>query len=842
MSEPNEPSVLDEVEGADFRSLFDFLPVGAYRSLPDGRQVRANPALVALNGYDSEAEMLAGVSDIGTEWYVDPTRREDFRRLMERDGQVTGFVSEIYRHKTRERIFISENAHAVRGRSGEILFYEGTVEEVTGRVAAEQSLRRSEEELRLLTSQVPGMLYRVLFTPDGRRRFSFVSDGVRELFGVSPEAVMADGELLNQFRHPDDPETLERQAMAAVTSDRPLDMVFRILLRDGRTKWAQMTSSVVSRSESGTERVGVILDISARAEAEAALRDRDALWKLALESTGDGVWDWNLATGEEHFSKRCLEMYGYTEADKVGLAADFDKLTHPDDLAQMQRDREAHFRGRLPSYVNEHRLRCKDGSWKWVLSRGMVIERDLQGRPLRMVGTHTDITERRQSQALIWQQANFDALTGLPNRRMLRDRLEQSILHSRRSGLRLAVLFIDLDHFKQVNDTVGHAKGDVLLIEAAARIRRCVRESDTVARLGGDEFTVVLSELSNPDRAADIARLIVAALGEAFMLDGEAAFVTASVGITLYPDDALEIEDLFKHADQALYVAKGAGRNRVSHFTPELQEAAQTRAALAKDLRRAFSEQQFVVHYQPIVELATGRVHKAEALIRWFHPQRGPVSPAVFIPIAESTGQIVEIGDWVFREAAAQVRRWRERFDPGFQLSVNKSPVQFTHAPGSQQAWFALLRELGLPGQSMVLEITESLLLDAGAGVSAQLLELRDEGVGVSLDDFGTGYSSMSYLQRYDIDYLKIDQSFVRGLGTGTKDLALCKAITVMAHELGLQVIAEGVETEAQRALLDAAGCDYAQGYLFARPMPPSDFEAWFVAAAPTAGASPSPR
>jgi diguanylate cyclase (GGDEF)-like protein/PAS domain S-box-containing protein len=830
MTAPSASGPDDMVAGADFKTLFDFLPVGAYRSLPDGRQVRANPALVALNGYASEAEMLASVSDIGTEWYVDRSRRDDFRRLMERDGRVIGFVSEIYRHHTRERIWISENAHVVRDADGRILFYEGTVEEITHRVADEVRLRRSEEELRLLTSQVPGMLYRVLFTPDGTRRFSFVSAGVSELFGVSPAAVMADGELLDSFRHPDEPAALADQAMAAVVGHHPIDLVFRIQLRDGTCKWAQMTSSTVSCSAAGTERVGVILDITARTEAEAALRNRDALWKLALESTGDGVWDWNIATGEEIFSKRCLEMYGYDASEMRSLALEFDERTHPDDRPQMERDREAHFQGLVPAYVNEHRVRCKDGSWKWILSRGMVIDRDAQGRPARMVGTHTDITERRQSQALIWQQANFDALTGLPNRRMLRDRLEQNILQSRREGLQLAVLFIDLDHFKQVNDTVGHAKGDVLLAEAATRIRHCVRETDTVARLGGDEFTVVLSELSDPNRAADIARHIVAVLGEPFVLDGEAAFVTASVGITLYPDDACEIEDLLKHADQALYVAKGAGRNRVSHFTPALQEAAQTRGALAKDLRRALAEHQFQVHYQPIVELASGRVHKAEALIRWFHPQRGLVSPATFIPIAESTGLIVEIGDWVFREAAVQAKRWRVRFDPKFQLSVNKSPVQFANARGSQQAWFDLLEELGLPGQSMVLEITESLLLDAGDGVNGQLLELRDAGVGVSLDDFGTGYSSMSYLQRYDIDFLKIDQSFVRNLAPGGKDLALCKAITVMAHELGLQVVAEGVETEPQCALLRAAGCDFAQGYLFARPMPPLAFESWIEA------------
>ena len=830
MTQPLSEEPTPSAASAEFQTLFDFLPVGAYRSTPDGRQLRANPALVRLNGYQSEAEMLAAVSDIGGEWYVLPSRREEFRALMARDGQVTGFVSEVYRHKTRERIWVSENAHELRDAGGRAVFYEGTVEEITSRIEAAQDLRRSEEEFRLLASQVPGMLYRVLVAPDHRRHFLYVSDGVRQLYGVSPEEVLADGMLLHSFRHPDDVATLNERWQSSNLSDRPLDVVFRIHPRNGGLKWVQMTTLAVSHSEAGTVRVGVILDITARAQAEEALRASDRLWKLALESTGDGVWDWNLATGEEVFSDSCLAMYGYTAKELGNHFLDLDQRTHPDDRARMLRDREAHFLGVTKAYVNEHRVQCRDGSWKWVLSRGMVIGRDAQGQPTRMVGTHTDITERKQSEALIWRQANFDALTGLPNRRMLRDRLERNIMQSRREGLRVAVLFIDLDHFKQVNDTVGHAKGDQLLIEAAHRIRSCVREVDTVARLGGDEFTVVLSELGEPARATEIAQHIVQVLGQVFLLGGDSAFVSASVGITMYPDDATDIEDLFKHADQALYVAKDAGRNRVGHFTPALQEAAQTRGALAKDLRRALAEAQFRVVYQPIIALGTDEVHKAEALIRWQHPERGLVSPAAFIPIAESTGQIVEIGDWVFRQAARQVQRWRQQFHPRFQISVNKSPVQFVNARGSQQAWFDHLKSLDLPGQSVVLEITESLLLDAGAGINEQLLELRDAGVGVSLDDFGTGYSSLSYLQRYDIDYLKIDQSFVRNLGPGGKDLALCKAIILMAHELGMKVIAEGVETAEQRELLQAAGCDFAQGYLFARPMAVDDFEAWYTA------------
>ena len=578
--------------------------------------------------------------------------------------------------------------------------------------------------------------------------------------------------------------------------------------------------------------VRTFTDVTDYVQAETAVRESEQRWKLALESTGDGMWDWYVQSGKEFLSPGLIQMYGFGKDESSNLADELDRRTHPEDRAQLELDREAHLAGLTPTYSNEHRVRCKDGSWKWVLSRGMVISRDAQGLPLRMIGTHTDITERKQSEALVWQQAHFDALTGLPNRRMLRDRLQQEIKKSKRDGLPLAVLFIDLDHFKEVNDTLGHDSGDQLLIEAARRLQHCLRESDTVARMGGDEFTVILGELADPACTERILQQILQTLATVFQLGNEQVFVSASIGVTLYPLDATEIEDLFKHADQALYVAKGAGRNRFSFFTPALQLAAQTRVRLGNDLRLALTEQQFRLVYQPIVELASGAVHKAEALIRWHHPTRGLVSPAEFIPIAESSGLIVEIGEWVFQQAAQQVQQWRHSLHADFQISINKSPVQFQHADSANRPWTEQLQARGLPGTSIVVEITEGLLLDSNASVAAQLKALHAGGIQVSLDDFGTGYSSLSYLQKFDIDFLKIDQSFVRHLVPASTDLALCKAIILMAHELGMKVIAEGVETAQQRDLLAAANCDYAQGYLFARPLPAPDFEAFMAKSA----------
>jgi PAS domain S-box-containing protein len=385
----------------DFSTLFNFLPIGAYRSLPGGQMLRANQALVALNGYASEADLLLGVRDIAREWYVDAQRRADFQCQLERDGFVRGFVSEIYRHHTRERVWVSENAHGVRDAQGRLMYYEGTVEDVTDRVHGQKALRESEEQLRLITAQLPGMVFSVFVTPEGHREYRYVSPGVRDIYGFEPEDLMRDPMLVSRYRHPDDRAILE-QDLQDIHKGGPVELggEFRIVLPDGSVKWVFRRSYTVSISPQGTHRVGVLLDITARKQAEAALHASEALWKLALESAGDGVWDWNLETGEEYFSSSIKAMFGYEEEDIAHFSTELDERTHPDDVPQMLADRQAHFEGRAPVYRNEHRVRCKDGTWKWVLSRGVAIVRDEAGRPLRMVGTHTDITEHKQAEVL----------------------------------------------------------------------------------------------------------------------------------------------------------------------------------------------------------------------------------------------------------------------------------------------------------------------------------------------------------------------------------------------------------------------------------------------------------
>lgn len=453
-----------------------------------------------------------------------------------------------------------------------------------------------------------------------------------------------------------------------------------------------------------------------------------------------------------------------------------------------------------------------------------VIRND-KGDIQRHVVMGSDITDKVRSDELIWRQANYDFLTDLPNRYMFQDRLEQEIQTSRRQESLLALLFIDLDHFKDVNDTLGHPVGDQLLVKAAERIKGCVRDSDTVARMSGDEFTVILPRLANTNDGEKVAEQIIIALAEPYSINGETIYIQASLGITFCPHDASEADQLISNADQAMYAAKAAGRNRLSYFTQSLHDEAQNRLKLINDMRSAVENRQFELHFQPIIDLATGRVSKAEALLRWNHPERGMISPAEFIPLAEETGLIVEIGDWVFREAALKAKRWCELFNTGLQVSVNMSPVQFQSDALNITDWLDYLKTLELDEKRLSVEITEGLLLNASKGVTDKLLQFRDAGIQVAIDDFGVGYSALSYLRRFDIDYLKIDQSFVRNLETEQNDLVLSEAIVIMAHKLGLKVIAEGVETEGQRCLLLEIGCDHGQGYLFSRPLPVADFE-----------------
>ncbi len=471
----------------------------------------------------------------------------------------------------------------------------------------------------------------------------------------------------------------------------------------------------------------------------------------------------------------------------------------------------------------EGEFRRKDGSVVAVNMEARSIK-GADGKVAYFEGFVEDVSLQRTFREQVWEKSNLDQLTKLPNRFMFDEKLQQEIGRASSSSEQVALLIVDLDRFKEINDTLGHHFGDKVLQNVARRIESCVHSENNLARLGGDEFAVILSGEFVVHAASTIADAVIHRLRESFQIDGETTYVSASVGIAIYPDDAPDAQNLLKKADQAMYAAKSSGRDRYSHVTKSLQEVANARLEIAKDLRTALARGQFSVVFQPIVELTSRGIAKAEALIRWNHPVRGWISPTVFIRAAEESGLICEIGEWVFAEALRWTSRWVSLGYSDLCISINKSPIEFRSQNGSTDL-LSQIHSLGLDGKNVSVEITEGILFNENAEVLNKLWSLPQDGVTLAIDDFGTGYSSLSYLHKFNIDFLKIDQSFVRDLETDPAHRALSRAIIVMAHELGLKVIAEGVETEAQGEYLRSFGCDFAQGYLYSKPLDPEAFE-----------------
>jgi len=556
----------------------------------------------------------------------------------------------------------------------------------------------------------------------------------------------------------------------------------------------------------------------------------EAFFESSIDAVVQMDFDGHI-TGWNHQAEK---IFGWS-ADEI-LDQTIDQTIVP------QRYREAHRGGvqrflktgevsLMNSLIEIHALHRDGHEFPVELSISVIDTPDLQ----EFNAYIRDISKRKHAETLIWNQANFDPLTNLPNRNLFIQKLEHEMRSCDRNNLSLALLYLNLDRFKDVNDTLGHDMGDLLLAEASNRLKKKVREVDTVARLGGDEFTIILGHIDDPLSVQRVCQQLLEALADPFQLDNEKVYVTASIGVTFYPGDSRDTEALQRNADQAMYAAKGLGRNRYHFFTPELQQRARRKREMIDDLRAAMHQSQLEIHYQPVVSMRDGSVSRAEALLRWPHPESGMISPSIFIPIAEESGLIGELGNWIFYNAVEQAGRWREQINPDFQVSFNTTPLQWVDAHDAMNEWFTYLRDAGINGQALCVEITEALLMNANDRISNRLLEFRDAGIQVSIDEFGTGYSSLAYLKQFEIDYLKIDHSFVRNLGRGQNDHALCEATIVMAHKLGIQVIAEGVETETQDQLLREIGCDFGQGFLYSKALPAAEFES-LLAAGPLTG------
>lgn len=673
---------------------------------------------------------------------------------------------------------------------------------------------QTEEALRLKTEELDTYFNNALdlfSIADLQGHFRKLNARWQQILGYSIAELT--GKPFLEFVHPEDiPAT--RDAMARLSASIPVnDFVNRYRHRDGSWRWIQWNSIAKD---------GLIYAAARDITAQKAAEDELRLAALVYQNSSEAM----MITDEHDriisINQAFTDCTGYTLAEVLGKNP---RILNSGKQSPAFYKAMWQALNSTGSWQGEIHNRRKNSEIyvEWVVIN-TVFNPD--GSVHRRVALFSDVTEKKKSAELIWFQANYDPLTHLPNRRLFIDRLQQELIKAERDHQTLGLLFIDLDRFKEVNDGLGHSMGDELLVQVAQRLCACVRKSDTVARLGGDEFTVIIAELDDNIYAETIARNILNALSQPFSLGSSVAYVSASIGIAFSPTDASQVEDLIRFADQAMYAAKNKGRNMYCHFTPAMQQNVEKHIHIAGDLRAALADRQFAVYYQPIVDLTEqDRVVKAEALIRWMHPTEGMIMPIEFIAIAEETGVINDIGDWIFREAAQQAKRWQQDYLSHFQIGVNKSPSQFHTQDLVHSGWTDYLQQLDMPRDSIVVEITEGLLLDDNHNVAKKLLHFRENGIQVAIDDFGTGYSALAYLKKFDIEYLKIDQSFTRNLAPGSSDLALCEAIIVMAHKLGIKVIAEGIETQQQRDFLAQAGCDYGQGYLFAKPMPAGEFE-----------------
>lgn len=551
------------------------------------------------------------------------------------------------------------------------------------------------------------------------------------------------------------------------------------------------------------------------------LRESENRYFLAAQGANDGLWDWDLLHHDTYYSSRWLEILGivFPEGHKPDRNCWLDRI-HPNDRDQVVRELESHLDGKTHHFQNEHRVKHTDGSYRWVLIRGLAV-RDDNGKAYRIAGSLTDITARKRTEEKLEHDAAHDALTGLPNRKRLKQCLETSIRRIKHDPKNLfAVLFIDIDRFKTINDSMGHQAGDELLLTITRKLNALVRPNDVVARLGGDEFVILVENINDREQVLQIAERILITLQQPIKILGQKIYTSASVGIAMGSGDYEKPEDLVRDADIAMYRAKTNGKGRYEVFEEGMHSGAVSLMKLEIDLRRAYEKQEFVLHYQPIVALNSEEIIGFEALVRWNHPTRGMVPPSEFIPVAEDTGLILPIGQWVLREACRQMNEWQRQHDSSRSMiiSVNLSARQIERKSLIEEI-AETLKETGLSAECLRLEITESVIMNNPEQAIISVNELREMGVRVSIDDFGTGYSSLGYLHKFPVDTLKVDRSFINRIGNEGENAEIVQTIITLAASLNMEVVAEGIETAEQLDFLRHINCNFGQGYFYSRPV-----------------------
>ena len=670
--------------------------------------------------------------------------------------------------------------------------------------------------LKTLLANVDGMVYRRRL--DSCWTMEFVSQGCQRATGYPATDILFNQRIAYDDLILADDRLWVREAIrCAIAEFRSFDLEYRIAHADGSTRWVWERGTGVIDAEGRPVAVeGLIQDITKRKDAETALREAERRYHGLFDNAIEGIFRTTVEGNYLDANPALAHIYGFDSPQELMASLrDISRQLYVDPTRREQFMRIVKARGSVTGF--ESQVYRKNGSIIWISENARLVLAE-DGRPIAYEGTVEDITERRLYQTRIERQANYDTLTGLANRWLLQDRLEQALLTAHPFGTRIAVAFVDLDRFKYINDSLGHHVGDELLKEVASRIQACVRDCDTLARRGGDEFVLLINGHSGPESVRQLMERLLVAVSQPWTIDQGEFHVSCSIGVALNPEDGEDARTLLKHADSAMYRAKDSGRNNFQFFTRELNTLVTERLEMDGQLRRALDRKQFVLAYQPRVNLDGGRIVAAEALLRWRIPSRGTIAPQKFIGLAEETGLIVPIGKWVLQTACAQNKAWQDEGLPPIVVSVNVSARQFRQE-NIVQTVAEVLHDTGLEARYLELELTESMVMHDAAKLVAMLDELKDLGVQISVDDFGTGYSSLSYLKRFPVDRLKIDRSFVEHIATDPDDATIVRTIIALGHNLGLKVVAEGVESEEQLRFLRSNLCDEAQGYLMGRPV-----------------------
>lgn len=786
-------------------------PVGVFETDAQGNYLFVNDRWIAISGLPRYQAMGGGWSlalhpgdrpETIRRWRDAITRRQAFRweyRFRRADGAVTWVLGLAVPQLTEQ---------------GDLTGYIGSVTDITERKLAEQDLSLSETKFRTIFDNVNDA---IIIQDIETWKIMLVNRRMLEMYGYAEgDEVSLDVAMLSENIPPYSVAEARQWWMRALDG-HPQIFPWRARRKNGDLFWVDVNMRRVTLGALGDRLMVVVRDVSERRDAETKLRESEESLRLALRMV-----DLTVFRQDQSLRYSWLVQPLQSTLPDMSVGRTDDDFLSRDDAQELAAIKRQVLLTGLPT---RQEITIGSGTTQQHHMLALQPVRDGTGAISGLLGASLNITEHKAAQARMAFMTHHDSLTGLPNRILLRDRVGQAIAHAERSSGKVALLFIDLDHFKTINDSLGHPVGDALLRTVAARLQDCVRDSDTVSRQGGDEFLILLPDIRDAEAVVSVVSKILGQLVQPVRIEGHDLSITLSVGVTVYPDDGNDFDTLLKKADTAMYYAKQAGRNTYRFYAEKMNQGLTRHLEIVNGLHRALERGEFELFYQPQVSLADGRAHGVEALIRWHHPERGMVSPVEFIPVAEESGLIVPIGEWVLRQAARQAVKLHQAGYPDLVMAVNLSALQFRRG-GLEDTIRQVLLETGLPPDKLELELTESLLIDDMDVVRQTLHSLKARGVRLSIDDFGTGYSSLSYLQKLEVDLLKIDQSFIRGLGND-QTAAIVRAIVQMARGLNLKTIAEGVETQPALDFLQELGCDSVQGYFFSRPLPVAALTDW---------------